>query len=448
MGSIIWKDRILMSFSEDNRELIASSLDRLNMDYQLVKSDIKLLPSLKNKVLILKSLDKSGIIISFLETLKKELTKEGALVLFDDERYNKQSAKYLDTQMIICLSESTQVPFDLVVYLPINASEISLALTSNLLKRIAASGANISYKVASFWDKLCAYKYWNYLINNPTSTIVLQIRNSSIFEKFHQQLCDWINNSVKDEIGTKPTKEDFEAISYVLSEINSSTMSNNLLKEKQLLEQVISERKEQEVFLKQLTEACKQKEAEIRKYEDTRAKILEVEKAAEMIEIKDNGEPAEENNKQQAAKGSINRKIKKAALKKIVNTKEKNSYNQGGFGYRQIYVPQAFPIRIPVDGPVYQFIRPSPKTTTRSIVPPKIPVVPQWSSPNLLRQFHNATSTFNRGYAKTFCQNEPLKPPTSKQVTKTVKKATVPTIDEMINNAKDLSSAVVEVAEE
>jgi len=366
MGKIIWNNKVLLEFDEKHKQLLLTSFSSKNIKYILDKENILMFPPLYNKTIVIKINSCHEKLKNEIQALEDSLSLEGAAVIIDNGNTTKQTLRYLDAQILLFFSIEDNIP-DITIYLPFVNDKTSCSITKKLLKYLSLLENPLNYKVASFWEKIAASRYWNYLWGNSSPTIFLEIGLPNLSEKIIGNLKSSLVKSIVEELGEKPASE----------EIN--TALNFIEKTKETIDfEIKIKNEEQTIQLDELMEKLKHQENELNSlkkcYRETEDELKRIKEVNENESIK---KSVITNNQKEHTLQNINtneampqtkvrkKNNKRARSKKIyfpISThKEKDK--------PMLYNKIAYPIKAPVGGPVYQFQRPQQGTNNNITVP-------------------------------------------------------------------------------
>lgn len=346
MGNIVWNNKIISSYIPTDKNFIEELCNTLNINYLLNNKYIKLYPLLNDKVFLLTAINNSEITTSLIETIEDTLANEGATVLSFNQPLDKTTLKHLDAHIKLAFSDENNKP-NLTIYLPFSSDEKSIAITKNIIKSLAISEKNISYKIAGFWDKMFATKYWNYLFNNNTPTILFEIGLSHLNESFLSNFQTGVINSIIKELGANPTNEEIQKVNKLLDKLQEKKAE---VKQINQLNQKLEQYKNQ---LETLKNSYLETENELKRIRETNIEDINLNEETTKPEKIEEPEPP-------LIKDNHNKIIKK---KKVKLNKSKKIY-LGPSSKNKNYQYQNFqyPGKIPGNGPVHQFKRPNPDT--------------------------------------------------------------------------------------
>ncbi len=353
MGNIIWNSKVISSYIPADKNFIEELCNTLNITYLLTNKYIKLYPLLNDKVFLLTAINNSEITTSLVESIEETLVSEGATVISFNQHLDKITLKHLDAHIKLAFSDDNNKP-NLTIYLPFSSDEKSIAITKNIIKSLAVSEKNISYKIAGFWDKIRATKYWNYLFNSNTPTILFEIGLSHFNESFLSNFKNGVINSIIKELGATPTNEEIQKVNKLLDKLQEK---KDEVKQISQLNQKLEQYKNQ---LETLKASYLETENELKRIKETSVENVNTnienninldEEAAKPEKIEEPETPLINNDE----KKKIKKKNKLNKSKKIyIGPSSKNKNYQ----YRYLQ----YPGKIPDNGPVHQFKRPNPGT--------------------------------------------------------------------------------------
>ena len=230
MGSIIYNNRNIIEFKNNYIDNLIDYFNLSKVEYKLVNENIIIFPALLNKTIILKNKAKNREEKALVEYIKNALINEGATVIFDEDYTNKSYLKYADSQILIVLSFGEKQK-NLTAYLPFRPRKISTLIIKQLIKQMTLFDKNITYKIASIWEKLRNTQYWIYLFGNSVPILILEISIYYLSENFFENFRYILLKSIIEELGYIP---DSEKVYDVISKIKSyKNKLSDLNKDKQ-----------------------------------------------------------------------------------------------------------------------------------------------------------------------------------------------------------------------
>ncbi|SCY57812.1 hypothetical protein [Alkaliphilus peptidifermentans] len=377
MGSIIWNNKQILEFNNNDRDVIVASCNSTGIKYNLDKENILLFPSLTDKTIILRTLSPHDSLKPLVKQFEEALKKEGAAVIHDEGSTDKASLEYLDSEIFIGFS-LTDKDTNLMVYLPFEIQKTSTYITKHLLKQLTFLEAKFTYKVADFWNKLKTTKYWSYLFGSSTPTIILDIGIHTLKENLLDNFVEILLKAIIEELGYRPSIDDQNRILNFLDSLNQKVINKDILIKEQIeLDNLINKLASYESELEGLKQSISTENAEETEKINTSEKNKKVE---DNSNIKSH---VDKQNKQ--IKYTSNKKIAKIKADRIRrnNSRDKKIYlpmKEKRDAQRSNYYPHlAFPLRVPGEGPVHQFQRPSPNNGSMAL-PPRISPRGVWNS--------------------------------------------------------------------
>ncbi|WP_028308259.1 hypothetical protein [Desulfitibacter alkalitolerans] len=349
MGKVIWNNKVLLEFEESHKQLLLASCNSKNIKYILNEENIVMFPALYDKTIIVNIISNDEKLKKEIQSIESTLSLEGAAVIIDNGNATKQTIRYLDAQILLSFSVEENIP-DLTIYLPFVNDRTSLSITKKLLKYLSLSESSLNYKVASFWEKIAANRYWNYLWGNPLPTMVLEAGIPNISSKTLSILKSSLVKSIIEELGEKPSSEEIKiALNFIEKSKETIDFETKIKNE------------EQAIQLNELLEKLKHQESELNSlkkcYRETEDELKRIKEVNENEIINTN----ETMPKTKAKKKNNKRVRSKKIYFPISAQKEKDK--------SMLYSKLAYPIKIPEGGPIYQFRRPQ-KGTSNSITVP------------------------------------------------------------------------------
>ena len=374
MGNVIWNNKDVLKFESTDKELIIASCSSMNIKYILDAEDIVIFPTLHERTIILKLLSNHAELQEAIETIENSLISEGATVIIDQGDTKMHSLRYLDAQFLLSFSNSESTT-DLTVYLPFGNHETSLSIAKKLLKHITLLERNITYKVATLWDKISATRYWNYLYGNPTPTIVIELGVPSISAKFSSSFGTSLLKSLVEELGYKPNEEELKSSFEFFHKVNEKLSTVKALDKQHQLNELTAKVKLQENELDELKRSYMEREEALKKITEKQCTEKDEESNQEKPEINQEDILLEET--------LIHEEQKPTKKKKSTTNKNRNTHRNNGRKSNKLYMPVSkkeqsrvyqyshlpYPVRIPEGGPVYEFKRPSRETQSSGLPP-------------------------------------------------------------------------------
>lgn len=365
MGKVIWNNKILLEFEESHKQLLLATCNSKSIKYILNGENIVMFPALYDKTIIVKNISNDEKFKKEIQSIESTLSLEGAAVIIDNGNATKQTIRYLDAQILLSFSIEENIP-DLTIYLPFVNDRTTLSITKKLLKYLTLSERTLNYKVASFWEKIAASRYWNYLWGHSSPTMFLVLGLPNLSEKIIGNLKSSLVKSIVEELGEKPSSEEvknaLDFIGKVKEKIDAETAIKNS-EQTIRLNELLDKLKYQENELQSLKKSHIETENELKRIKEVNEN--------EIIKKNDNVNNQEEHTFQEVnsnaskSKSSVRKKNKRTKLKKIYFPISTHKEKDKSIQYNKL----AYPIKAPVGGPVYQFQRPQQGTNNNITVP-------------------------------------------------------------------------------
>ncbi|KUO49042.1 MAG: hypothetical protein APF76_10465 [Desulfitibacter sp. BRH_c19] len=385
MGNVIWNNKEILEFESNYKEFLIASCNSKNINYILDTDNVVIFPALYDKTIILKMLSEHEELKETIKTIENSLTSEGATVLIDGGETDKQSLGYLDAQILLSFSFSKNNP-NLTIYLPFSDQEISLSLIKKLLRHLNLLDRNITYKVASFWGKITATKYWNYLYGNPTPTMVFELGIPSLPDKFLSNFGDSLLKSLVEEFSYKPNNEEIESVVKYFNDVTQRLSADtSLSKEQHQLNELLAKLELQEAELDALKRSYIETE-EIIKEINTEKNQEKVELNEKMLIVDNQTQEEQKPNKKNNLGTNKNRKTRKKKETKAKKLYMPISKKEQSNLYKYNHLP--YPVRIPEGGPVYEFMRPNRETKSIDL-PTSLTPKNMWGSQKISSKNYN-----------------------------------------------------------
>ncbi|SES72596.1 hypothetical protein SAMN05660297_00406 [Natronincola peptidivorans] len=359
MGSIIWNKQSILEFNDADIGLLIEIFNAEDIKHSIDGENIILFPSLLDKTIILKPLTQQSELKTLIKSLESSLHYEGATVISDESLTDKTTLEHLDAQMIITFSSVAQQT-DLTVYLPFNIQSTSISVSKNILKQLNFLENKVSFKMADTWNKLWGTKYWTYIFGNSTPTLVLEISKSTLSEKFIISFGDILIRSIIDELGYKPSNIEKDHTLKFLDKLKERNHCRELLpKEQEETEKIVSKLECCESELDSLKESYKEAVEKLQNIKE--------ESPTKSIQQQDPIKSTDENNKANDKRGRRKKSAGKSKKIYVPLTVKQDS--------TQEYIHQHLPFikKYSGQGPVHQFIRPTPYSSNIVLPPNFIP---------------------------------------------------------------------------
>lgn len=215
MSTIYLHDKKFGTLEEDEMQTFLTACDSYQLAYiQRDETSWQLLPQLQDTTLVLKPLEASPVLHSFIQNLKSQLTWHGALVIVEpDLKINADLFKVLRAQIAISFTEHVPHPdnYDMHFYYSLRAKEESMDFIGGLVKQLSKTNANLTYNLASYWEHITCFKYRK-IIFSQVPTVLVEFTNMAALDKFLHDIAFCLVNNILDIYGHKAGQAELEKL--------------------------------------------------------------------------------------------------------------------------------------------------------------------------------------------------------------------------------------------